>query len=60
MPLKPGPVEEPMIEELDKLDTKPAADVMAPDNLICTIDGCTFKTSDQTVAASVLNNTLHS
>ena len=31
--------------------------IMAPVNLICTVDGCTFKTGDldQTVAASVLN-----
>ena len=61
MPPKPGPVEEPELEELDKLDTKPVADIesdiMAPVNLICTVNGCTFKTGDldQTVAASVLN-----
>ena len=61
IPPKPGPVEEPELEELDKFDTKPSvdieSDIMAPVNLICTVDGCTFKTGDldQTVAASVLN-----
>ena len=59
MPPKPGPDEKP--EELDKLDTKPAldieSDVMAPINLECSIDGCTFKTGDleRTVAATELN-----
>ena len=71
MPPKPGPDEEPKLEKLDKLDTKPALDIesdtkpasdvepdiMAQVNLECTVDGCTFKTGDleQTVAASVLN-----
>ena len=64
------PKEEPELEELDKVDTKPIldiesnskpasdgeSDVIAPASLKCTVDGCVFKTGDlkQTVAATVL------
>ena len=53
MPPKPGPDEEPELEELDKVDTKPVSniesetkqsdvksDVMVPIKLKCTVEGC--------------------